>query len=150
MSFFFNSVCLSCLWSFTFSYMQKFVCPSSNCNDLCWKWILDPVGFRQIVNSKFLLLGLSCQGSHQKHVSCYLSPHHVSTVFFCSKTMNLFLLSQRKLVLSRISLSNSLKSLISVSLTEILYPDLESEVFKSFYNKSKVEIFFPCVFFPSP
>lgn len=31
----------------------------------------------------------------------------------------------------------------------MVYPDLESEILKSFHNKSKVEIFFPCVFFPS-
>lgn len=57
--------------------------------------------------------------------------------------MNLFLLSQKKLILSRISLSNSLKSLVSESILEMIYCILESDVSKSFYNKYKVEIFFP-------
>lgn len=42
--------------------------------------------------------------------------------------MNLYLLSQRKLVLSRISLSNSLKHPVTENLLEMIYPDLESEV----------------------
>lgn len=52
--------------------------------------------------------------------------------------MNLYLLSQKKLALSRISPSNWLKSPVSESLLEMIYPDLESEAFKSFSNKSKV------------